>query len=112
MSELEQQPSPNEADDLAKALREVLNLASGRRVIFWLLEQAAIYRDPFCGSEDNATNYTLGQQSIARRLIAEMDAVDPRAYPALLLARAEDKAMARATAVRPAADTENDDAED
>lgn len=91
-----------EREELDKAFREVIALSSGKRVLFWILEQCAIYQDAYAG-DNNATNYTLGQQAIGRRLIEQMDAIDPRHYPRLLLDIADMKAMAAA------AKQENDD---
>ena len=92
-------------NNLHDAMREVLSMPSGKRVVFWLLEQAAIYRDAYSG-QDSATNYVLGQQSVGRKVIGLMDDIDPRTYPKLLLAIADLKAMDRASA---ATDPEEDD---
>ena len=89
-----------EEADLTEAMRDVLSAASGKRVLFWILEQAAIYRDGFSG-DNNATNYVLGQQSIGRKIIERMGDVDPRAYPTLLLEIADMKAVALAAVEKP-----------
>ena len=94
-----------ERDELHSALNAVLATAPGKRVLFWVLEQAAIYRDAFSG-QDGATNYTLGQQSVGRKLIGVMDDIDPRTYPKLLLDIADLKAMDRASV---AMDQQEDD---
>lgn len=86
----------SERDEVVKAFGEVLSLASGKRVLFWLLEQCAIYVDPFAGENTNATNYTLGLQAVGRKVISKMDEIDPRHYPRLLLDIADLKAMDRA----------------
>lgn len=112
MSDLTEQLSPLEAAeraDLEAAFREVFATASGKRVLFWMLEQCAIYQDAYTG-EDNATNYTLGQQASGRKLIAKLDELDPRNYPTLLLAVAQDKAMKRAALERAAQQEDDDDA--
>ena len=112
MSELVEQLSPLEAAERAdedNAFREVFNTAAGKRVLFWMLEQCAIYQDAFTG-DDNATNYTLGRQSSGRKLIDKLDELDPRNYPALLLAVADDKAMKRAALERAAQQEDDDDA--
>lgn len=93
-------------EELTRAFRDVLASASGKRVLFWILEQSAIYRDAYSG-DDAATNYTLGQQSIGRKLINHMDQIDPRIYPTLLLAVADLQAMDRAATER--AQKEDDD---
>ena len=112
MSDLAEQLSPQDAAeraDLDEAFREVFKTASGKRVLFWMLEQCAIYQDAFTG-DDNATNYTLGRQSSGRKLIDKLDELDPRNYPALLLAVADDKAMKRAALERAAQQEDDDDA--
>ena len=94
-------------DELHDAMLEVLSMPSGKRVVFWLLEQAAIYRDAYSG-QDGATNYVLGQQSVGRKVIGLMDDIDPRTYPKLLLAMADINAMDRATAaMNPEEDDED-----
>lgn len=112
MSELVEQLSPLEAAERAdedNAFREVFNTAAGKRVLFWMLEQCAIYRDPDCGESTHLTSGVMGEQRIGRKLIAKLDAIDPRNYPALLLAVAEDKAMKRAASERAAQSKEQDD---
>lgn len=95
---------PNEENDrkhgdLRQSLAALLDNADGRRVLFWVLEQANIYGDAYKG-DDAATNYTLGQQSIGRRVLGLMNEISPRAYPTLLLAVADDEAMARAAQMK------------
>lgn len=86
-----------EAEELERAFREVVKTPAGKRVLFWVLEESAVYRDAFTG-EAPATDYLLGQQAIGRRLMAMLDRLDPRLYPLLLLDIAEIKAMDRAAA--------------
>lgn len=112
--ELSEQLSPAdkiEREEIEKAFREVLALASGKRVIFWMLAQCAMDRDAFTGDR-GSTDYTLGQQASGRRLIWMLDDLDPRIYPTLLLDIAELKAMDRAAAKALTANEENDDDED
>ena len=94
-----------ERDELRAAFAAVLSVAQGKRVLFWVLEQAAIYRDAYSGN-DGATNYILGQQAVGRKLIGMMDDLDPRTYPKLLMDIADIKAMDRAGA---AMDQQEDD---
>lgn len=114
MSELSEQLSPEQEiarAELAKAFRDTLATVAGKRVLYWILEECAIYRDAFCG-ENNATNYTLGQQSSGRKIIAKLDDVDPRLYPSLLTDMAQIREMDRAAARATADNMENDDADD
>lgn len=94
-----QSPEDVKADrehaDLLEAFKAVLATPQGKRVLFWVLEQAAIYRDAFSG-DSAPTNYMLGQQAVGRRLIGVMDEIDPRTYPRLLLDIADLDAMQRA----------------
>lgn len=90
-----------EREEISKAFRDVFRNATGKRVLFWILEQCAVYRDAYTG-DNNATNYTLGLQAAGRTLIAKLDEIDPQMYPNLLLAmndiREADKAEARSRA--------------
>lgn len=112
MSELEETLSPDEMRErelLDAAFRDVLSRPSGKRLLFWILEQCAIYEDAYKG-ENNATNFMLGRQSSGRRLIAQMDLIDPRMYPALLADIADLKIEAKAAADRAAqSETEDDE---
>jgi hypothetical protein len=111
-SELSEQLSAqeqSERDELVKAFGDVWRSASGKRVLFWLLEQCAIYADPFAGENVNATNYTLGQQAVGRKVISKFDEIDPRHYPRLLLDIAELKAMDRAAAALATQKDEEDE---
>lgn len=83
-------PQDREYDELVRAFRKVMSLASGKRVLFWLLEQSAVYQDAYHG-DAAPTNYTLGRQSVGRRVIAMLDDIDPRLYPGLLLEVADMK---------------------
>lgn len=105
MDDLSEQLSVTQQFDrveLEKAFRDVLGLQSGKRVLFWLLEQCAIYRDPDHGELTHATSSTIGEQRVGRKLIAKLDEIDPRSYPKLLLDMAEITAMDRAAADRRA----------
>lgn len=102
----ERSAQDREREELEAAFRSALASDDGKRVLFWLLEQAGVYRDPFSG-DDATTNYVLGQQSIGRRLIGQLEAIDPRAYPRLLLEVADMKAMALAADEQKDADDDH-----
>jgi len=70
--------------DLNRAMEACLNNDEGRRVLFLLLEICGLYEDGFSG-QDNVTNYRLGRQSIAKRIIAQMNAIDGMLYPRFLM---------------------------
>lgn len=104
MSDVREALSPiQEAEraEIDRAFRDVFALASGKRVLFWLLSECRVYGDAFSG-DDAATNYTLGLQAAGKKLISKLDDLDARYYPQLLLAMGEmretDRAIARATA--------------
>jgi hypothetical protein len=101
----------HELDELDHGFRETLAAPGGRRVLFWMLEQCAIYQDAFAG-DNNVTNYTLGLQAGGRKLIAKLDAIDPLLYPNLLLQIADLRAMDRAATQAEDTEQGNDDAED
>ena len=101
---IEQPFTPDEVarEELDRAFAEVIALSSGKRVLFWVLEQCAVYQDAFAGEQQAATNYSLGRQAVGRLVIGKLDELDEKNYPQLLLAIAElretDKAHAEALA--------------
>ncbi|MGX1353375.1 hypothetical protein AB7M49_006996 [Bradyrhizobium elkanii] len=114
MSDLKEQLSPAEEiarAELAKAFRDTLATVAGKRVVFWVLEQCAMYRDAF-SADNNVTNYSLGRQAAGRDVLAKLDEIDPRLYPALLLDMAGVREMDRAAAKATADNMENDDGDD
>lgn len=96
--ELGEQPNAvdrRRSDDVKDAFRNALRTTQGRAVLWQVLEWAGVYRDPFSG-DDAATNYTLGQQSIGRRVIDTLNGIDPMAYPRLMLEIADEMKSAQA----------------
>lgn len=115
MADLVEELSPFEKvkrAELERAFRSVIATVAGKRVLFWLLEQCAIYRDADCGENTHATAGMLGEQRVGRNLINQMDLIDPRFYPQLLMDIAEIKEADRALANSLAAKQENDDHEE
>lgn len=98
-----------ERDKLDASFRHLLDGEPGRRVIYWMLEQCAIYRDAYTGT-DAATNYTLGMQASGRKLIGRLDEIDPRFYPQLLIHIAElrDRDRAAAEAIEQPEDEDDE----
>lgn len=114
MSVLREQLSPvqeAERDALERAFRDVFATAAGKRVLFWMLEQCAIYENAYGGENTNATNFVLGRQDAGKRVIDRLNDIDPRFYPQLLLDVADLKAMDRAAADRTAKQENEDDVE-
>lgn len=113
MRELDENLSPAERQEreaLAAAFREVFSLPAGKRVLFWMLEQCAIYREAFAGEAVNVTHYTLGLQGAGRKLIAKLDEIDQRFYPSLLLEIATIKAIDREVATNKRSEDDDVDA--
>lgn len=113
MSDLEEQLSDDDvrqAEELAKAYRDVFASAAGKRVLFDVLSRCSIYAEPFAGEAHAITAHTLGKQSVGRELIGMLDSIDPRMYPQLLFDVADLKAMDKAAAERKAANEDDDDA--
>ena len=94
-------------DDVKRDLEAMLSTPAGMRVIWWLLEVCGVYRDAFTG-EDGSRDYILGQQSIGRRVISAMDAIDLHTYPRLMLAIADLRTVDK-HAAEMAAKQEDDD---
>jgi hypothetical protein len=112
MSDLEEQLSPEQAyhrDELHRAFRRVLETVDGKRVVFWVLEQCALYEEPFAGKNTNATNFMLGRQNAGRRVISKLDEIEPRIYPQLLMDIAGIVEVDRAAVEALTAKKENDD---
>lgn len=83
-------------DELNDAIKATLASGAGKRVLFWVLEQCAMYESPFAGANTNATNFILGRQDVGRRVLDQLNEIDPRIYPQLLMDIADMKAMAEA----------------
>lgn len=86
-----------EHDAIEKAFRELLRTEAGKRVIYWMLEQSAMYEAAYTG-DPASTNFMLGKQEVGRRIIGQLDVIDAKFYPQLLMSIAEIRALDRATA--------------
>jgi hypothetical protein len=95
-------------DTLNDAFRAVLNDAAGKRVLYWMLEQAALYEAAYTG-EAASTNFLLGRQEVGRRIIGQLDEIDARFYPQLLIDIASIREADSARANSLSADTDEDD---
>lgn len=60
-------------------IRSVLLTPQGRRFYWRVMESGAIFQDPFCGVDTNATNYRLGRQSISRDFLNDLMEASPDA---------------------------------
>lgn len=100
-----------EREELERAFRGVFATADGKRVLFWMLEQCAMYESAYAGENTNATNFLLGRQDVGKRVIKRLDEIDPRIYPQLLLDIADIKAMDQAALNKRAGNVEIEDEE-
>lgn len=91
----------SEAAELDKAYGEVFATASGKLVLYDMLEMCGMYTAAFTG-ENNATNFMLGKQEAGKQLIDKLNGVDQRFYPQLLLAIADIREMNKAASERAA----------
>lgn len=74
---------PTKHDLLIADLRAVLKTASGRKVIYHILDLCNLYADSFTGNSQ--TFHLEGKRSIGLDILALIQEVDPKAYPKLLL---------------------------
>ena len=108
MTDLTEQLSKDQElrrDQIAIDLEAVLRIPHGRRTLLWFLEQCGLYRTAYT-SEDAATNFRLGEQSVGLRLIAKLEEIGPTEYPLLLLEAAQRKDQNKETV--HVVDTEQD----
>jgi hypothetical protein len=73
----------NEAEAQTRALRELLDLPAGRRVVWRLLERAGLFRQSFTG-EPLSSAFNEGRRALGLEMLAEIAEAAPDAYPALL----------------------------
>lgn len=59
-------------------IRSVMSTVSGRRVMWWLLSQAALGQDPMTGN--SMTFYRLGEQAIGKKLHVALWTADKQAF--------------------------------
>ena len=60
-------------------MRKVLSMSEGRRVIWKLLSEAGIFRDPF-NQNSNLTSYALGQKERGLTLLSMVMEADASAF--------------------------------
>lgn len=90
-------------DELERAYRAVYATRAGKLVLYDILSKSGIYGASFSGENTHTTNFILGQQEVGKRLIRELDSIDARFYPKLLLDMAEMREMELEAARRAAA---------
>lgn len=97
----------SERSELMKAYGEVFRSASGKLVLFDILEMCGMYDAAFTG-DNNATNFRLGTQEAGKRMIARLNEIDARFYPQLLLTIAELREMNKAATAANKGQEDND----
>lgn len=61
-------------------LRNVLNHASGRRVIWRIMEDCGVFKNCFVESSSRLTDFLLGQKNLGLKIMAEVNDVNPEFY--------------------------------
>ena len=84
------QPAGGENDQAMLDLEAVLNLPQGRRFVMAVIGRCGLYRSAQTMDRD-ATNHRLGEQNIGLWLVAQLERLDPTAYPRLMLEQARDE---------------------
>ncbi len=82
-------------EEKLKATEFVLKNEMSRRFVWLLLERSALYTTPFTGNSE--TFHRIGRQDMGRDLLRLMEAVDPTAYPKLMLEMYEHHQKTRET---------------
>lgn len=84
------QAQTDPTDELTLDLEALLNSKAGRHVLMWLLGRAGLYGSLF-SIEPGLTELNLGRRDLGLQLLHQIEAIDPTAYPMLLMNRARDK---------------------
>lgn len=85
-----------ETEELKLAVGRLMATADGKRFVFWLLSRSGLYAEALSPGRPDVTGYALGRQSMGRDVLAQLDAVDARLYPRLMLDMAELRELDRA----------------
>lgn len=75
-------------DETREALAAMLRDTQQTQVIMWILQQCCIYGISFDYQTGQASAFREGERNVGLKIIAAIDAIDPTAYPRMLLARA------------------------
>jgi hypothetical protein len=83
-------------DALERALHDIMATPQGRTLIWHVLGQTKLYDEGFSGNSTDI--YDKGKRSVGLWLLAQINEMDPTAYPRMLLdvARQEQRAIQRA----------------
>lgn len=71
------------ARDLADDIRWLMSNKRGRRIAFWLLELAGVYRTSFTGNS-NSTFFNEGMRNVGLALMKQIDTTCPQHYITML----------------------------
>lgn len=61
-------------------MRWILSTPKGRRVIWWLLGIAGVFRISFAPKDSNQTSFNEGSRDIGLRLLRVVQSANPKAY--------------------------------
>jgi len=79
--------------DLYDAVEAIYNTPEGKKFIMWLIALSGIDRSRW-SNDAEVSAFNAGEQNIGHKIVAVLDAVDPRFYPSLLLGFANNETMA------------------
>lgn len=72
-----------ETFDLDDATRFMLSTTQGRRFLWWILGECGLFRASFSGN--SSTFHAEGERNIGLKIVARLDAINPIAFPQLML---------------------------
>lgn len=81
-----------------QSIRQVLREPHGRTAMWWILQQAGIYRVAGADLSTFQAGFEAGARNVGIRILSGMNEADPRAYGEMLLAAAADEEVRRAEA--------------
>lgn len=73
----------NGQSDLDEATRFVLSTDKGKLFLWWVLERCGVFHQSFSGN--SATYFAEGERNVGLKIISQLDAVSPTAFPKLML---------------------------
>lgn len=93
--QIRQERLEREEEELRASTGELLSNPQFQRFLWWLLGQCEIYGTDI--SANSSMYIAAGQRNVGLKILAHLNAVDPRAYARLMLARADEADAIRAT---------------
>lgn len=74
-------------DEQLDALRYLLSIPQGREFVMWVLQQTAVYSSTYDPNTGTVSAFAEGNRNVGLKVLRALQAVDPAAYPRLLLER-------------------------